>query len=332
MRAAGCEVIVESLDLPGAVPSAIACDADVLLGATFRGGIMDAEFLAQFPRLRLISKYTIGFDDVDLDVATQRGIAVTHCPTEANWGGVAEGTMAIMLAALKRVRERDRQVKAGGWRTAQLQGVYLGARQDGYKGITVGIIGLGRVGSRFAELLKPWGVRVIANDPYVSREKFLRAGAESMGLAELLSQADVVSLHCDLNAETRGLIGSHELQKMKRSAMLINTARGALVDFDALLTTLKNGRLAQAALDVFPVEPLPMDSRIDELGDKLVLSPHMVAANQGGTLNAAIPWATEVVIQALQGQFPARVVNPEVQQRWCRLFGDKPALVIPASA
>src|SRR5690606_4482879 len=117
----------------------LATDADVLLGATFLRGKIDKGLLERSRRLRLVAKYTIGYDDVDLDAATALGVLVTHSPTEANWGGVAEGTLALILALLKRVRERDRHVKAGGWRDPSLLGIYLGARADGHRGITVGI-------------------------------------------------------------------------------------------------------------------------------------------------------------------------------------------------
>src|SRR5690606_28264225 len=147
---AGCTVVAEELDLDRARLLAAAPDAAALVGATFRGGLIDREILESFPELRIVAKYTIGIDDVDLDAATALGILVTHCPTEANWGGVAEGTIALMLACLKRVGPRDRHVKAGGWRDKGLEGVYVGRRADGYPGLTIGIIGLGRAGSRVA--------------------------------------------------------------------------------------------------------------------------------------------------------------------------------------
>ncbi len=155
----------------------LARDADALLGATFRG-VIDRELLTISPSLRIVSKYTIGVDDVDIDAATALGVLVTHCPTEANWGGVAEGAIAMMLTMLKRIRERDSQVKAGGWREPPFYGTYLGRRADGYRGITIGIVGLGRAGSRVAELLAPWRVRVLAADPYVEAAKFARLGVE----------------------------------------------------------------------------------------------------------------------------------------------------------
>src|SRR4029077_3785990 len=140
-------------------------------GATFRG-VIDRELLSVSPNLRIVSKYTIGVDDVDLDAASALGVLVTHCPTEANWGGVAEGTIAMMLTLLKRIRERDAKVKAGGWREPPFYGTYVGRRADGSPGITIAIVGLGGAGSRVAELLAPWRARVLAADPYVEAEKF----------------------------------------------------------------------------------------------------------------------------------------------------------------
>lgn len=328
LEAAGCHVINESIDLPGARLTDPIRRTDVLMGATFRGGVMDGEFLATFPNLRLVSKYTIGYDDVDLAAASALGIAVSHCPTEANWGGVAEGTIALILTLLKRVRERDRHVKAGHWRTEALRGTYLGARADGHAGVTIGIIGLGRTGSRVAELLRPWRVRLVASDPYVDDARFAELGVERAELGDLLRVCDVVTLHCALTPETMNLIGPRELASMQPTAVLVNTARGAIVDLPALVAALEADAIGGAALDVFPLEPLPADANVRSLGDKVLLSPHMVAANAGGTLTAAVPWALDATLDALRGRLPERVVNPEVARHWlerfaaCPLIGD----------
>ncbi|HEX5419936.1 MAG TPA: NAD(P)-dependent oxidoreductase [Gammaproteobacteria bacterium] len=323
---AGCEVVAGELDAEPAALLRAAPDADALLGSTFRGGVLGREVLGAFPALRVISKYTIGTDDVDVDAATALGILVTHCPTEANWGGVAEGTIALMLALLKKLAARDRQVKTGGWRDKGLEGRYVGRRADGYPGLTIGIVGLGRIGTRVAELLAPWRLRLLAADPYVEAAKFLACGAECVDLAVLLRESDVVTLHCSLTAETRGLIGARELAAMRPGALLINTARGPMVDVEALCDALEEGRLGGAALDVLPVEPPPKDSRLLRFGDTLVLSPHMIAANQGGTLQAAIPWATEAVLAALRSLIPEYVCNPEAIARWRVRFGERPLL------
>jgi phosphoglycerate dehydrogenase-like enzyme len=325
LSAAGCDVTVAAPSADLSELTALAGNVDVLLGATFRGH-MDREFLSLSPRLRLVAKYTIGVDDVDVDAASALGVLVTHCPTEANWGGVAEGAVALMLAILKRVRERDRQVKAGGWREPPIYGTYVGKRGDGYPGITIGIVGLGRAGTRVAELLKPWGARVLAADPYVEPGKFARHGVERVDLDTLLRESDVVTLHCSLTAETRGLLDERRLASLKPTAVLVNTARGAVVDLDALCNALEARALAAAALDVLPEEPVPRDARILKLGDRVLLSPHMVAANQGGTLGAAIPWAAEAVLAALRGELPERIYNTEAVALWHARFGGKSLL------
>jgi D-3-phosphoglycerate dehydrogenase len=325
LEAAGCDVIVAPASSERAALVPLARDVDALLGATFRGQ-MDREFLTLSPRLRLVAKYTIGVDDVDVDAASSLGILVTHCPTEANWGGVAEGAVALMLALIKRVRERDRFVKAGGWREPPIYGTYVGKRADGYGGITIGIVGLGRAGGRVADLLRPWGARVLAADPYVEPAKFARHGVERADLDTLLREADIVTLHCNLTTETRGLIDKRRLALLKPAAVLVNTARGAVVDLDALCDALETRALAAAALDVLPEEPPPRDARLLKLGDRVLLSPHMIAANQGGTLGAAVPWAVEAVLAALRGELPERIYNTEAVSKWRARFGSKPLL------
>jgi phosphoglycerate dehydrogenase-like enzyme len=325
IETAGSSVVVAPIDADRARLEALAAGADVLLGATFRG-FMDREFLTISPRLRIVAKYTIGVDDVDVDAASELGVLVTYCPTEANWGGVAEGALALLLTLLKRTRERDRHVKSGGWREPPIYGTYLGKRGDGYPGVTIGIVGLGRAGSRVAELLRPWQVRVLAADPYVEPEKFARFGVERADLDTLLRESDVVTLHCNLTAETRGLIDRRRLALLKTTAVLVNTARGAVVDLDALCDALEARALAAAALDVFPEEPVPRDSRLLGFGDRVLLSPHMVAANQGGTLGAAIPLAAEAVLTALRGEVPDAVYNTEAISKWRSRFGGRSLL------
>jgi len=326
----GCEVILGDGSWRSGIDQKnlleIARGADALMGATIKRAPLDLELMRQLPNLRIVSKYTIGVEDVDLDAATDLGILVTHCPTEANWGGVAEGTVAFLLTILKRIRERDRHVKSGGWRDSSLLGTHLGRREDGHAGITVGLVGLGRVGSRVAELLAPWHVRLLACDPYVDNAKFSSCNAECVDLDTLLAKADVISLHCNLTEETRGLINRETLALTKSSAILINTCRGAVVEIEALCDSLESGGLASAAIDVLPEEPPPSDTRITRLGDKVLLSPHMISANVPGTLVPAIPWATEATLAALRGEVPDHVCNLEVIPLWLDRFGSSPLL------
>jgi|TARA_Y100000031_G_scaffold145156_1_gene177405 phosphoglycerate dehydrogenase-like enzyme len=279
------------------------------------------EALTAAENLRIISKYTIGVDDIDVEAATELGILVTHCPTEANWGGVAECAMAMMLDLLKKIRQRDRHVKEGGWRHESLEGTYLGARQDGYAGLTVGIVGLGRIGTRLADLLAPWRVRIIAADPYVDLDKFIHHGVERVDLDTLLRQSDVISLHCNLTEETRNLIGEAEFAMMKETAVFLNTARGPMVDEDALALALERDTIAAAAIDVFAVEPIAAQSPLLGMGDKILVSPHAVGYNRDSGLGPSIPWATEAVLAALQGQVPEHVYNKDAIDKWLDRFG-----------
>ena len=330
MQQAGCEVVLGKTSWRTGIDRdtllAISRGADALLGATIKPEPIGRAFFEQFSTLRIVAKYTIGVEDIDLDAATDLGILVTHSPTEANWGGVAEGTLAFMLALLKRISERNQHVKGGGWRDSTLMSTYLGRRQDGYAGITVGIIGLGRCGSRVAELLAPWRVRVLACDPYIEDGKFTSYGAQRVSLDSLLEQSDVVTLHVTLTEETCGLIGHAELDRMKSTAILINACRGRVVDLEALCDALDSGKLAGAALDVLPEEPPPQDSRILTMGDNVILCPHMVSANVPGTLQPAIPLATQAVLAALRGEVPEHVYNVDAIPRWLERFGDQPLI------
>jgi phosphoglycerate dehydrogenase-like enzyme len=298
--------------------------AHALMGTSIRNVPISRTIMASSPELRIVAKYTIGVDDVDVEAATDMGILVCHGPTESNWGGVAEGMITMMLTMLKKARERDRHLKEGGtWRDSKLVGTYLGSRADGYTGITLGLIGLGRIGSRIATLLRPWNMRILATDPYVPESKFAEHGVTRVSLPTLLRESDVVSLHVVLTRETRHLIGAAELALMKRNAILINTSRGPCVHEHALIETLLKGEIGGAALDVFEQEPLALDSQLRNLGDRVLLSPHVVSNNVGSGLGPGIAWATDAVLAALRGQVPDNVYNKEVIPRWERRFGGK---------
>ena len=300
-----------------------------LVGTSIRSTPITQKIMQSSKDLRIVAKYTIGVDDVDVDAATELGILVTHSPTESNWGGVAEGAITNMLTLAKKVRERDRYLKENPtkWRNLDYQGLYFGSRaSDGYRGITLGIIGLGRIGSRIAKLLRPWEMRIIACDPYVPAEKFVEFGVERVDLPTLLREADIVSLHVVLTKETRHMIGPRELALMKPTALLINTSRGYCVDEKALIQALQQNKIAGAALDVFENEPLAADSPIRKMGDKVLISPHMVSSNIGSGLKPGVAWATRSVISALKGEVPDNVYNKEVIPQWQSRFGGKSLL------
>jgi phosphoglycerate dehydrogenase-like enzyme len=235
--------------------------------------------------------------------------------------------MALMLAILKKVRERDAAVRSGAWRTADAATNYVGRRlSDGFPGQTIGIVGLGRIGTRFAQLLAPWRSRVIAYDPYVPPAQFLLAGVERVDYPTLLQEADVISFHVVLTKETRFMLAAPQIALMKPTAVVINTARGKVIDEAAVAQAIREGRLRAAAIDAFEEEPLPADSPLRALGDAVLLSPHSASFNEGGELRPGIEWATRSVLAALNGEVPDNVYNREVLPRWRERFGGAPVL------
>ena len=333
LQGVGCELLQgkANWDTPQGDSEAeiarLAEDCDALVGTSIRSTPITQKIMQASKNIRIVAKYTIGVDDVDVDAATELGILVTHAPTESNWGGVAEGTITAMLTLLKKVRERDRRLKeTGEWRDMNLQGTYFGSRPDGYPGITLGIVGLGRIGSRIAKLMRPWGMKIICCDPYVPDAKFEEFGVKRVDLPTLLRESDVVTLHVVLTKETRHMIGAAELATMKPTAILLNTSRGFCVNEAALIDALKKNKIAGAALDVFENEPLAADSPLRRMGDKVLLSPHMVSSNVGSGLKPGVAWATKSVIAALRGQVPDNVYNKEVIPQWQSRFGGKSVL------
>ena len=198
----GCEVVVGDRDwqLPraeheDAVVDA-ARDAVALMGTSIRHTPISRRIMQASQRLRVVAKYTVGVDDIDVEAATDLGIMVCHAPTESNCFGVAETTVTFMLSLLKKVAERDADVRAGKWRTAENFAYYLGSRSsDGLAGQTIGLVGLGRIGTRVAQLLAPWRAPIIAYDPYVPPAHFLTHGVRAIDYETLLRESDVISFH-----------------------------------------------------------------------------------------------------------------------------------------
>ena len=324
----GCELVFGNRDwqLPrGAHEDVLveaARDAVALMGTSMRHTPISRRVMQASQRLRLVAKYTVGVDDIDTDAATELGIMVCHAPTESNCFAVAETTVTFMLALFKKIRDRDADVRAGKWRTADNYAYYVGSRQsDHFPGQTIGLVGLGRIGTRVAQLLAPWRVRIIAYDPYVPPAHFLTHGVKSVDYETLLRESDVVSFHVVLTKETRYMFGERELALMKPSAIVINTARGKVMDEKALAKALAAGRVRGAAIDAFEEEPLPMDSPLRTLGDKVLLSPHSASYTEGGELRQGVAWATRSVVTALTGKIPDNVYNRDVLPRWKERFG-----------
>jgi phosphoglycerate dehydrogenase-like enzyme len=308
-------------DYEGAFADA-ARDTVALMGTSIRHTPVSRRIMEGSQRLRIVAKYTVGVDDVDIEAATDLGIMVCHAPTESNCFAVAETTVTLLLGVLKKVMQRDAAVRAGKWREPDQATTYVGSRlSDDYPGITLGIVGLGRIGSRVAQLLAPWRIRILAYDPYIDSARFLLAGAKKVDYDTLLRESDVISFHVVLTKETRFMCDEREIGLMKPNAVVINTARGKVVREAALARAISEGRIYGAAIDAFEEEPLPEDSPLRALGDKVLLSPHSAGFNGGGELRPGVAWAARSVMTALQGGIPDNVYNREVIPRWTERFG-----------
>ncbi|MDQ7028533.1 MAG: NAD(P)-dependent oxidoreductase [Ardenticatenia bacterium] len=236
-------------------------------------------------RLRVIGRAGVGLDNIDVSTARAMGIEVRNCPDTTSVA-VAEHTFALLLALARRLPEADRTMKAGQWEKRRLKGVSL-------RGKTIGIIGFGRIGRQVARLAQGFGMRVLVNQPRLTPELALEAGVIPCDLPELLREADVVTLHVPLRPENVGLIGRDELALMKPSAFLINTARGGLVDEEALLEALETGALAGVGLDVFAEEP-PGDHPLVR-HPRVVATPHIGASTVEAQRDAALSIADQVI-------------------------------------
>jgi phosphoglycerate dehydrogenase-like enzyme len=268
------------------------------VGAIVSTDPFDAAVLANSPGLRVIARVGVGIDSIDLDAATAHGVAVTVTPG-VNEATVADHTIALMLAALRRICEQDAAVRRGEWNRTGEHAAWL------LSGGTVGLVGFGDIGRVVAQRLRGFDVRIVVNDPVEPGD--LRV--ETMSLDALLAVSDVVSLHVPLLPATRGLIGARELALMSPHAILVNTARGPVVDETALADALESGRLRAAALDVFADEP-PAGSRLLNLRN-VVLSPH-IAGLSTDSVRDMTRRATASVIDVLRGRAPAHLANPDV--------------------
>lgn len=268
---------------------------------------IDARLMdAAGPSLKVISQYAVGFDNIDVEAATQRGIPIGHTPgvlTDAT----ADFTWALILAAARRVVEGYKYVQAGRWKTWGPT-LLLGPNVSG---ATLGIVGFGRIGQAVARRARGFDMRILAYDPSESTEVAQNLGAELVdSLDTLLREADIVTLHTPLTKETYHLIGERELRLMKPTAVLVNTARGPVVDPQALYRALRDGEIGFAALDVTEPEPIPADSPLLSL-ENIIITPHIASASvQARTAMAEM--AARNLIAGLRGERLPHCVNPEV--------------------
>ncbi|MBS7607504.1 D-glycerate dehydrogenase [Candidatus Bathyarchaeota archaeon] len=267
---------------------------------------IDAEVFDAAPSLKIIAQMAVGYDNIDVEEATRRGIYVTNTPgvlTETT----ADFTWALMMAVARRVVEADRYVREGKWKVGWHPSMLLG--RDVY-GATLGIVGAGRIGTAVARRAKCFNMKILYYDVVPNPQLEKETGAKFVDLDTLLKESDFISIHVPLTKETYHLINAEKLKLVKKTAYLINTARGPIVDEKALYEALKEGRLAGAALDVFEQEPTPIDNPLLKL-DNVVVAPHIASASYE-TRSRMAEMVAENLVAFFEGRVPPNLVNPDV--------------------
>lgn len=261
------------------------------------------ELIDRAGQLKVIARAAVGYANIDVDYATERGILVLNTPGK-NTNSAAELAFGLLLAAVRKMTQAHATMQAGGWDRHRFSGVEL-------MGKTIGIVGLGNVGHRMARFAHGFEMKVLAYDPYIPDETFDRHHAEKTVLDDLLQRCDILSLHTPKNKETIGMIGAREIGLMKPGSVIINAARGGIVDDDALLDALKSGRIAAAGIDTWSREPMT-DNPFSEL-PQVVMSPHIGASTEEAQMRVADSIAQQVP-RALRGWIVDYPVNmPQIR-------------------
>lgn len=259
---------------------------------------VDAEVFAATKRLKVVARAGVGLDNVEVPAATARGVLVVNAPT-SNIVSAAEHAVALLLSLARRIPAADASLRGGEWKRSSFSGVEI-------QGKIVGVVGLGKIGQLFAQRLAAFGTELIAYDPYVSAARAAQLGIELVELDELLSRADIISIHLPKTPETKGLIGTEALSRVKQGVLIVNAARGGLIDEDALAEALRSGRVGGAGVDVFVTEPTT-SSPLFELPN-VVVTPHLGASTAEAQDRAGTDVARSV-LSALRGDFVPDAVN-----------------------
>ena len=297
VAALGDQVEVRWVDGPdrpkllAAVPEA---DALLVRSAT----TVDAEVLAAAPKLKIVARAGVGLDNVDVAAATARGVLVVNAPT-SNIHSAAEHAIALLLAAAREIPAADASLRAHTWKRSSFSGTEI-------YGKTAGVVGLGRIGQLVAQRLAAFGSHVVAYDPYVSPARAAQLGIELLALDELLGRADVISVHLPKTPETAGLIGKEALAKTKPGVIIVNAARGGLIDEEALAEAVRSGHVRGAGVDVFAKEPTT-ESPLFDL-PQVIVTPHLGASTAEAQDRAGTDVAESVKL-ALAGEFVPDAVN-----------------------
>jgi len=265
----------------------------------------DAEVLGSARKLKIVSRHGIGVDAVDLEAATANGIIVTNTPG-VNTISVAEYTMALILALLRMIPEAGASLKSGRWEGLRFVGRELA-------GLKLGIVGLGSIGAEVAKRARGFRMEVLYVDKRRSLELEGELGLTYRSIEDLLKEADIISIHLPLTPETKGLIGREEIALMKKGVYIVNTARGGILNVDALEEALREGKVAGAALDVFDPEPPDFNHPIFKM-ENVILTPH-IAAYTLEAIRRVDLMAAENIMKAIRGEVPEHVVNREVLSR-----------------
>lgn len=297
--------VAEVVEAAGDEDAVVEALAGVQVAVTHLAPFTERVFTAA-PDLRLVVVSRGGPVNVNLDAATRAGVPVCYAPGR-NANAAAEFTVGLMLATCRDIAAGHAELRSGHWPAHYFRYDSAGFELEG---ATVGLVGYGAIGQRVGRILTAFGATVLGHDPHAPAEAF-EGGVERVAtLPELLTRSQLVSLHARLTPETRGLIGARELALLPRGAVLVNTARGGLLDYDALCDALDDGRLAAAGLDVYPEEPLPPDSRLLRTPG-VVTAPHIAGCSREVAWRAARICADEVA-RFVGGLPPAHCANPEV--------------------
>jgi D-3-phosphoglycerate dehydrogenase len=260
-----------------------------------------ADLMTRAPKLRVIARAGTGVDTIDVAAATRRGIAVMNAPG-ANTVSAAEHAMGLLLALVRHIPGAAEAMRRGEWDRKRFEGTEL-------RGKTIGIVGLGRIGAHVAQIARAFGMTVVAHDPYLPAERAAELGVKLAALDAVLKTADVVTLHGPLSDDTHHLLNGARLAQMKPTAVLINTARGELVDEAALAAAIRDKRIAGAAIDVFAQEPLPADSPLRGL-DRVILTPHLAASTAEAQERVAVEICTAIRDALVEGDLSQAINVP----------------------
>jgi D-3-phosphoglycerate dehydrogenase len=285
---------VDGADRSLLLPALADVDAVIVRSATK----IDAEALAAANKLKVVARAGVGLDNVDIKAATARGVMVVNAP-QSNIVSAAEQAIALLLATARMTSLASASLKRGEWKRSKFTGVEIVDK-------TVGVVGLGRIGVLFAQRMSAFGTTLIAYDPYVSAARAAQLGVKLVSLEELLREADFISIHLPKTPETLGLIGEKELQTVKPGVIIVNAARGGLIDEPALVKALEEGRVGGVGIDVYEKEPCT-DSPLFKF-DNVVATPHLGASTVEAQDKAGLAVARSVK-QALQGEFVPEAVN-----------------------